>query len=43
MLERCKKEIDKLKNEQLGLENKVTDIIAKITALGDSLRTLRKE
>lgn len=32
-IERLKKDIDKSKNEQLDLENKVSEIIGKMTAL----------
>ncbi len=33
ILERLKKDIDKLKNDQLKLESEVADVIAKMTAL----------
>ena len=39
---RCKKEIDDLKNKQLDLEKKVTDLIGKMTAYEERLGVCRK-
>ena len=43
MLDRLKREIDKLKNEQIELENSVTDILGKMAALDEGLKECRKE